>query len=419
MTEVTPTGPQDSAATTAAAVPPEAPIKAEAAQAAATKKTNLREYGIVGALVAIVILFQVLTGGKLLMPDNVASLFQQNAYVMVLAIGMVMVIIAGHIDLSVGSIVAFIGGVLAIAMVNWNLPWVLAVIIGLALGLVIGAWQGFWVAYVGVPAFIVTLAGMLIFRGLAILIVGETIAGLPSGFVGISNAGLLGLLGYAGAADILTLVIGIAAIVAFLFSQVRTRRTMKSHDLRVEPSAMFLTKLVGVSLLIAVFTWILAQSAIGTPYVLILVAILILAYAFLMGRTVFGRHIYAIGGNVHAAVLSGVNVKTMNFRIFVNMGLLASIAALVTTSRAGAALAAAGSNYELDAIAACFIGGTAVTGGVGKVSGVIVGALIMGVLNMGLSIIGTNPALQNVIKGLVLLIAVAFDLINKRRAAGA
>lgn len=419
MTEVTPTGPQDSAATTAAAVPPEAPIKAEAAQAAATKKTNLREYGIVGALVAIVILFQVLTGGKLLMPDNVASLFQQNAYVMVLAIGMVMVIIAGHIDLSVGSIVAFIGGVLAIAMVNWNLSWVLAVIIGLALGLVIGAWQGFWVAYVGVPAFIVTLAGMLIFRGLAILIVGETIAGLPSGFVGISNAGLLGLLGYAGAADILTLVIGIAAIVAFLFSQLRTRRTMKSHDLRVEPSAMFLTKLVGVSLLIAVFTWILAQSAIGTPYVLILVAILILAYAFLMGRTVFGRHIYAIGGNVHAAVLSGVNVKTMNFRIFVNMGLLASIAALVTTSRAGAALAAAGSNYELDAIAACFIGGTAVTGGVGKVSGVIVGALIMGVLNMGLSIIGTNPALQNVIKGLVLLIAVAFDLINKRRAAGA
>jgi putative multiple sugar transport system permease protein len=194
---------------------------------------------------------------------------------------------------------------------------------------------------------------------------------------------------------------------------------MRSHNLKVEPNAMFLTKLVGVSVLLAVFTWILAQSAIGTPYVLILVAVLILAYAFLMGRTVFGRHIYAIGGNVHAAVLSGVNVKTMNFRIFINMGLLASLAAVVTTSRAGAALAAAGNNYELDAIAACFIGGTAVTGGVGKVSGVIVGALIMGVLNMGLSIIGTNPALQNVIKGLVLLIAVAFDLINKRRAAGA
>ncbi len=415
MTQVTPTGPQAPDAADAVA----ATGKTDGTQAAAAKKTNLREYGIVGALIAIVILFQLLTGGKLLMPDNVASLFQQNAYVMILAIGMVMVIIAGHIDLSVGSIVAFIGGVLAIAMMNWHLPWIVAVLVGVALGLVIGAWQGFWVAYVGVPAFIVTLAGMLIFRGLAILIVGETIAGLPEGFVGISNAGLLGMLGFAGAADVLTLVIGIAGIVAFVFSQLRTRATMRSHNLKVEPGSMFLTKLVGVSLLLAVFTWILSQSAIGTPYVLILVAVLIFAYGFLMGRTVFGRHVYAIGGNVHAAVLSGVNVKTMNFRIFINMGLLASLAAVVTTSRAGAALAAAGNNYELDAIAACFIGGTAVTGGVGKVSGVIVGALIMGVLNMGLSIIGTNPALQNVIKGLVLLIAVAFDLINKRRAAGA
>ncbi len=415
MTQVTPTGPQAPDAADAVA----ATGKTDGTQAAAAKKTNLREYGIVGALIAIVILFQLLTGGKLLMPDNVASLFQQNAYVMILAIGMVMVIIAGHIDLSVGSIVAFIGGVLAIAMMNWHLPWIAAVLVGVALGLVIGAWQGFWVAYVGVPAFIVTLAGMLIFRGLAILIVGETIAGLPEGFVGISNAGLLGMLGFAGAADVLTLVIGIAGIVAFVFSQLRTRATMRTHNLKVEPGSMFLTKLVGVSLLLAVFTWILSQSAIGTPYVLILVAVLIFAYGFLMGRTVFGRHVYAIGGNVHAAVLSGVNVKTMNFRIFINMGLLASLAAVVTTSRAGAALAAAGNNYELDAIAACFIGGTAVTGGVGKVSGVIVGALIMGVLNMGLSIIGTNPALQNVIKGLVLLIAVAFDLINKRRAAGA
>ena len=416
MTQVTPTGPQAPDAADAVAA---ATGKTDIAQAVPAKKTNLREYGIVGALIAIVILFQLLTGGKLLMPDNVASLFQQNAYVMILAIGMVMVIIAGHIDLSVGSIVAFIGGVLAIAMMNWHLPWIVAVLVGVALGLVIGAWQGFWVAYVGVPAFIVTLAGMLIFRGLAILIVGETIAGLPEGFVGISNAGLLGMLGFAGAADVLTLVIGIAGIVAFVFSQLRTRATMRSHNLKVEPGSMFLTKLVGVSLLLAVFTWILSQSAIGTPYVLILVAVLIFAYGFLMGRTVFGRHVYAIGGNVHAAVLSGVTVTTMNFRIFINMGLLASLAAVVTTSRAGAALAAAGNNYELDAIAACFIGGTAVTGGVGKVSGVIVGALIMGVLNMGLSIIGTNPALQNVIKGLVLLIAVAFDLINKRRAAGA
>ncbi len=383
------------------------------------KRTNLREYGILGALIIIVLLFQVLTGGKLLQPDNVASLIQQNAYVMILAIGMVMVIVAGHIDLSVGSIVAFIGGVLAIAMVNWNLPWLLAVILGLAVGVAVGAWQGFWVAYVGVPAFIVTLAGMLVFRGLAIIIVGETIAGLPSGFVAISNGGLLGLLGYAGVLDVFTLVIGALAIAAFVAGQLRTRRTLRAHDLMVEPRGAFLAKLVVIGLLIAFFTWVLAASAIGMPYVLVIVAVLILAYAFLMNRTVFGRHIYAIGGNVHAAVLSGVNVRRVNFRIFVNMGLLAAIAAVVTTSRAGAGIASAGVNYELDAIAAAFIGGTAVSGGVGKVSGAIVGALIMGVLNMGLSIMSVNPAWQQAIKGLVLLAAVAFDLLNKRKVAGA
>ncbi|HRW19275.1 MAG TPA: sugar ABC transporter permease [Dermatophilaceae bacterium] len=410
--------PQDGAIATAttstdAALTPEPSPSAEG-----HKRVNVREYGLVAALIVIVLLFQVLTGGKLLMPDNIASLFQQNAYVMILAIGMVMVIIAGHIDLSVGSIVAFIGGILAIAMINWNLPWPLAILLGLGVGVAVGAWQGFWVAYVGIPAFIVTLAGMLVFRGLAILLVGETIAGLPSGFVGISNAGILGLFGYSGALDIFTLVLGIIATVAFVFGQLRSRRSLVKHGLQTEPQPMFLAKLIGVSLLLLFFTYVLAQSAIGTPYVLLLVGALILAYAFLMGRTVFGRHIYAIGGNVHAAVLSGIDVKKVNFWIFVNMGVLAAVAAIVTTSRAGAALAAAGNNYELDAIAACFIGGTAVTGGVGKVSGVIVGALIMGVLNMGLSIMGTNPAHVMVIKGLVLLFAVAFDLINKRRASG-
>lgn len=380
------------------------------------RKVNLREYGILGALVLIVVLFQVLTGGRLLQPDNMAALFQQNAYVMVLAIGMVMVIVAGHIDLSVGSIVAFIGGVLAIAMMNWNLSWPVAILVALAVGLAIGAWQGFWVAYVGIPAFIVTLAGMLVFRGLAIVIVGETIAGLPQGFKDINNAGILGPFGFAGQLDVFTLVIGALAIGGFVLSQLRTRRIMRQHDLAMEPQGAFLAKLVGVSVLIAFFTYLLAASAIGLPYVLILVAALILAYSFLMGRTIFGRHIYAIGGNVHAAVLSGVDVKKVNFRIFVNMGLLAAVAAIVTTSRAGAGVAAAGTNYELDAIAACFIGGAAVTGGVGKVSGAIIGALIMGVLNMGLSILAVDAAWQQAIKGLVLLAAVAFDLLNKRRS---
>lgn len=403
------------------------PLGAESAQtptggdggADRVRKTNLREYGILGALVLIVLLFQVLTGGKLLQPDNIASLVQQNAYVMILAIGMVMIIVAGHIDLSVGSVVAFIGGILAIAMSSWGLPWPVAVLVGLGVGVLVGAWQGFWVAYIGIPAFIVTLAGMLIFRGLAIILVGETIAGLPNGFVQISNGGLLGIAGFSGALDVFTLIIGLLAIGAFVYSQLRTRATLRKHDLAMESQGAFMVKLVIISLLVAYFTWILANSSIGIPYVLLLVGVLIMAYAFLMGRTVFGRHIYAIGGNVHAAVLSGVNVQKVNFWIFVNMGVLASLAAVVTTSRAGAGVAAAGTNYELDAIAACFIGGAAVTGGVGKVSGAIIGALIMGVLNMGLSIMAVNPAWQQAIKGLVLLAAVAFDLINKRRSAGA
>ncbi|MCG7320856.1 multiple monosaccharide ABC transporter permease [Arsenicicoccus bolidensis] len=383
------------------------------------RRINLREYGIIGALIVIVGLFQVLTGGKLLMADNVASLIQQNAYVMILAAGMVMVIVAGHIDLSVGSVVAFVGGVLAVAMMSWNLPWPAAVLLALVLGAAIGAWQGFWIAYVGVPAFIVTLAGMLVFRGLAIIVVGETIAGLPGGFVSISNGGLLGGLGFLGQADVLTLVIGLVAIAGLVLGQLRTRRTLRGHGLAMEPTGMFVLKLVVIGALIVFLTWVLASSAIGLPYVLILVALLVLGYGFLMGQTVFGRHIYAIGGNVHSAVLSGVDVKKVNFWVFVNMGLLAAVASVVTTARAGAGIAAAGQNFELDAIAACFIGGTAVTGGVGRVSGAIVGALIMGVLNMGLSIMAVNPAWQQAIKGLVLLAAVAFDLMNKRRNASA
>ena len=378
---------------------------------------NMRQYGIMGALVAIVILFEVTTSGRLLMPDNVAALVQQNAYVMILAIGMVMVIVAGHIDLSVGSVVAFVGGVIGIAMGKWDMPWLLAVLLGIVVGALVGVWQGYWVAYVGIPAFIVTLAGMLIFRGLAIVLVGTTIAGLPTGFVAISNGYLPNLLGYTGNRDALTLVLGLVAIAGLVLSQVRARTTLRKHDLEVEPIVAFAGKLVLIALLLGAITWILS-GATGMPIVLIIVGVLILAYTFVLGRTVFGRHIYAIGGNLNAAILSGVNTRRVNFGIFVNIGALAGVAAIVTTSRAGAAVAAAGDSFELDAIAACFIGGTAVTGGVGKVSGAMIGALIMGVLNMGLSIMNVDPSWQKAIKGLVLLAAVAFDLINKRRAAG-
>jgi putative multiple sugar transport system permease protein len=376
---------------------------------------NVRQYGIWGALVAIVILFQILTGGKLLMPNNVASLVQQNAYVMILAIGMVMVIVAGHIDLSVGSVVAFVGGLVAIMMDKWSLPWLVAVLLGLVVGALVGAWQGYWVAYVGIPAFIVTLAGMLIFRGLAIVLVGTTIAGLPAGFNGISNGYLPNSFGFMAGRDVVTALIGLLALVGLVYSQARARRTLRKHDLAVEPFAAFVGKLVLFAVLLGFLTWLLSGSN-GMPIILIIVGVLVVVYTFVLGRTVFGRHIYAIGGNLNAAIMSGVNTRRVNFGVFVNMGVLAAVAAIVTTSRAGAAVAAAGDSYELDAIAACFIGGTAVTGGIGKVSGAMIGALIMGVLNMGLSILSVDPSWQKAIKGLVLLLAVAFDLLNKRRA---
>ena len=379
---------------------------------------NVRQYGIWGALVAIVVLFEVLTHGLLLMPNNVAALVQQNAYVMILAIGMVMVIVAGHIDLSVGSMVAFIGGLVGIMMDKWGLPWLVAVLLGLVIGALVGAWQGYWVAYVGIPAFIVTLAGMLIFRGLAIVLVGTTIAGLPPGFNAISNGYLPNSLGFMAGRDVVTVTIGVLAILGLAFSQARSRSALRKHDLVVEPMAAFIGKLVMFAVLLGSLTWVLSGSS-GMPIVLILVGVLVLVYTFVLGRTVFGRHIYAIGGNLHAAIMSGVNTKRVNFGIFVNMGVLSAIAAIVTTSRAGAAVAAAGDSFELDAIAACFIGGTAVTGGVGKVSGAMIGALIMGVLNMGLSIMSVDPSWQKAIKGFVLLLAVAFDLVNKRRASGA
>ena len=379
---------------------------------------DIRQYGIIGALVAIVVLFTILTDGTLLRPGNVANLFQQNAYVMILAIGMVMVIVAGHIDLSVGSVVAFVGGVVALSMTDWNLSWPIAVLIGVALGAVVGAWQGYWVAYVGIPAFIVTLAGMLIFRGLAIVLVGVTRNGLPTHFNAIAGGYLPNTMGYLANRDAVTLTIGVVVVAALVLSQVRARLDRTRHELKVEPLAAFITKQVLLAAMIGAFAWILSGST-GAPIVLLIVGVLIAVYSFVMGKTVFGRHIYAIGGNLHAAILSGVDTKKVNFWVFVNIGALAGIAAVVTTARAGAANGSAGQNYELDAIAACFIGGAAVTGGVGRVSGAMVGALIMGVLNMGLSIMTVDAAWQQAIKGLVLLLAVAFDLVNKRRSTSA
>ena len=377
---------------------------------------NLWQYGMMAVLAAIVLIFQILTDGRLLYPDNVAALVQQNAYVLILAIGMVMVIVAQHIDLSVGSVVAFIGGYCALMITDWHWPWPVAVIVAIAIGAVVGCWQGFWIAYVGIPAFIVTLGGMLVFRGLAVLAVSRTVPVQDEGFGAIAAKSLPNVLGYVGHLDGMTVLVGCVAIGGLITSQVRSRRELIRYELRLEPRAAFVGKLVVFSALTAYITYLLAESTDGTPNVLIIVGALVVLYSYVMGNTVFGRHIYAMGGNLAAAKLSGVKTQRVNFLIFVNMGVLAGIAAVVTTSRAGAGVANAGTNYELDAIAAAFIGGTAVTGGIGKVTGAVIGALIMGVLNMGLSILGKDAAWQLTIKGLVLIIAVAFDIVSKRLA---
>lgn len=379
---------------------------------------NLRQYGLLAALVIIVALFQFLTNGRLLMPGNVNNLIQQNAYVLILAIGMVIVIVAGHIDLSVGSVVAMVGAVTAIAMNNWGLPWWAAVILGLLMGAAIGAWQGFWIAFVEIPAFIVTLAGMLLFRGLTlVLLTAGTINGLPEPFTAIGAGWLPPVFGEVAKKDSLTLLIGVVASAALVLQLLRTRKTLKRLDLPREPVTSFSIKAAGAVIGIMALAWLLAGYN-GTPIILIILAALILVYTFVLNRTVFGRHIYAMGGNLFAAEMSGVKTKWVNFLIFVNIGVLSGLAGVVSTARAGGAVASAGQNYELDAIAAVFIGGASVKGGIGTIIGAVIGGLVMGVLNMGLSILSVDAAWQMAIKGFVLLLAVAFDIFNKRRSGG-
>lgn len=396
-----------------------APAEKKSAGLLATLANNSKQYGIVGALVVIVLVFEFLTKGVLLKPNSFVSLIQQNAYVIILAIGMVMVIIATHIDLSVGSIVAFVGGVCAILMERQGVNWMLAILISLVVGLIIGCWQGFWVAYVGIPGFITTLAGMLIFRGLATVIVGESVPITSPEFRGIARNYLPQLLGWWGPFDGLTIVVGIACIALFAWSQLRRRGKVAKAGLTPEPMALTVTKIVIATLLIGFVTYLLALSGNadqgGIPIMLVILGVLVFVYNFILTRTVFGRHVYAVGGNRKAAILSGINTKRVDFTLFVHMGFLSAIAAVCVLSRLSSATAQAGMEFEMDAIAACFIGGTAVTGGVGTIPGAVVGALVMGVINQGLSIMGVDTADVKTIKGLVLLGAVAVDILSKRK----
>ncbi|HFI0139109.1 TPA: multiple monosaccharide ABC transporter permease [Streptococcus suis] len=380
---------------------------------------NSRQYGIVGALIVIIAVFQFLTGGLLLQPNTVVQLIQQNAYVVILAIGMVMVIIATHIDLSVGSLVGFIGGCVALLMQDMHVNWFLSIIIGILIGLLIGIWQGFWVAYVGIPGFITTLAGMLVFRGLATTMINASIPVNDSSFNAIAANYLPNVLGFWGPFDGLTVVVGLLLILFFAYSQFRSRKKAFLVGLDVEPLSATYTKIGIAAVIIGALTYLFATSGNavqgGIPIMLVIVGVLVALYNFILTKTVFGRHVYAVGGNRRAAMLSGINTKRVDFLLYVHMGFLSAIAAIAMLSRLSSASAATGNSFEMDAIASCFVGGTAVTGGIGTVPGVVVGAAVIGVINQGLSIMGVDSALIQTIKGLVLLLAVAIDIYSKRR----
>ena len=385
-----------------------------------TVLADLGKNGIFIALLVVVVLFTILTNGILLRPQNISNLVVQNGYILVLAIGMVMVIIAGHIDLSVGSVAAFVGAISGVLILKVGLPWWLGIVLSLILGAVVGMWQGFWVAYVGIPAFIVTLAGMLLFRGLTQITLGNTqITPFPSEYRALGGGYLFPDLFPASSspAEWITVGLGVLTLVLFVFSQVRQRTKRAALELQNEPRVWFLFKILGGGALIAYLTYLLgvAPNSRGTPIVLVVLAVLIIGYSVVMNRSVFGRHIYAIGGNRNAAKLSGINTRRVDFLLFVNMGVLAALAGIVFTGRLNSAGPGAGNLLELDAIAAAFIGGAAVQGGVGRVVGAIAGGLVMGVLNNGMSLMGISTDVQQFIKGLVLLLAVAFDVWNKNR----
>jgi putative multiple sugar transport system permease protein len=382
---------------------------------------NLRQSGIYVAFALIVALFAILTHGSLLSPENMSNVLVQNSYILILSIGMILVIIAGHIDLSAGSVVAVCGAISAVLMVNHHMPWPLAVLLTLAAGALIGAWQGYWIAYFEIPAFIVTLAGMLIFRALTLTVLGnQGIGPFPDQVRTLANGFLPGYfgnvgLGPLGGADLFTLIVGVIGVAGIVLTQWRARQGRAGYGQKVGPLPVFIARMALAGFVVMFIVVQLARFK-NLPVVLILLTVLVLAYTLLTTRAVFGRHMYALGGNLQAARLSGIKTKSVVFLLFVNMGVLAAIAGVIFAGRLNQAGPTAGTNFELDSIAAAFIGGAAVQGGVGKVVGAITGGLIMAVINNGMSLLGAPSVRVMLIKGLVLLAAVAFDVWAKRRA---
>jgi putative multiple sugar transport system permease protein len=377
-------------------------------------KSHMREYGMLISLVVIMLFFQVMTNGALFLPLNLTNLVLQNSYILVMALGMLLVIVAGHIDLSVGSVCGFIGAVAAVLMVEYNMHYVLATMICLVLGGVIGAAQGYWVAYYKIPSFIVTLAGMLVFKGLALgVLQGQSVGPFPPEFQLLST-GFIPDVFQGETLRVTSLIAGVAMACGLIYVKIRGRADRARHGMENEPFGFFLAMNLVFAAMIVGFSYLLASYK-GLPNVLIVMLVLMLIYDFGTTQTTVGRRIYALGGNEKAARLSGIKTERLTFLTFVNMGVLAALAGLIFAARLNTATPKAGAGFELDVIAACFIGGASASGGVGRVLGAIIGGFIMGVMNNGMSIMGIGIEYQQVIKGLVLLAAVCVDVYNKNK----
>lgn len=374
---------------------------------------NIKQYGMVIALVAIFLLFNIFTNGKNASPMNINNLVMQNGYVVIMATGMLLCVLTGNVDLGVGSIVALTGAISAICVVDLHFPILLAFLTALLVGIACGAFAGFFIAKLGIPPFVVTLATMLMGRGLTYtMLKAQTKGPTPQAYNWI-GAGFLPSIKM-GKIDLVTIVIAAVATVFIILGDIKATRTKLKYNFNINPLWQRVVKLAVIIFILWFLFLKLAQNN-GVPIVLVLCGIIVAIYNFITSRTVAGRQIYALGGNEKAARLSGINTRSVFFWVYTNMGFLAAVAGIVLSARNGSATPKAGDGFEMDAIASCYIGGAATAGGIGTIIGAVVGAFVMGVLNNGMSLIGWSTDIQKIVKGAVLLGAVVFDLVSKKR----
>ncbi len=377
-------------------------------------KEILKKNTMVIALIMVTIFFAITTNGTLLVPQNVTNLIAQNGYVVILAVGMLMCILTGgNIDLSIGSIVCLIGAIAGTLIVNKHVNNWVTIIICLLIGIVIGMIQGYWIAYLRIPAFIVTLAGMLLWRGVSLMVLGGlTVSPFPDSYLNLFNSYVPDI--FHGNINLFSIVIGILACAVSILARSISRVNRSKKGYQSESFLMEITQMVIICIVIMALAFSMSYHK-GVPVILIILAVIVFAYTYYTTKTVPGRHLYAMGGNEKAAKLSGINTNRVLFFAYVNMAFLSAVAALVCVARFNSAAPTAGTNYELDAIGACYIGGASAYGGIGSVPRVVVGAIFMGVINNGMSMMGIDSNVQKVVKGAVLLAAVTFDVLSKKK----